>query len=288
VNVFAPAAGRAEPGEVERYAAALEPVFRTAGVEPGEPVFDDDGFEEKVRLLGDDPPGVVSFTFGCPPRAVIESLRAAGADVWVTVTTPEDASAAAAAGATGLVVQGTEAGGHRGSWVDGPTTGDLSVLALLQLAGARTDLPMIAAGGIATGGAVAAVLVAGAAAAQVGTAFMRCPEAGTSRVHREALAARRRTALTRAFTGRSARGIENEMMREYGGQAPRAYPEVHHVTAPLRAHGRRVGDAEIVNLWAGQTYELAEELPAAEVLSKLHREARAALKRALERPGWTL
>jgi nitronate monooxygenase len=148
---------------------------------------------------------------------------------------------------------------------------------------AATDLPLVAAGGIADGRGVAAVLAAGAAAAQLGTAFLRCPEAGTATVHREALARPGATALTRAFSGRLARGIVNRFMVEHSAEAPSAYPEVHHLTTPLRAHGRATGDGDVVNLWAGQAHELAPELPAGELVAVLARDARAALADAARR-----
>lgn len=229
VNVFAPVIGPADREHVARFAAELQAEANRVGIELGQPRFDDDGFEDKVRILRDDPAAVVSFTFGCPPTEVISSLKTAGSEVWVTVTDVEEARVAEAAGASGLVVQGNEAGGHRGSFVDRAATNDYSLLALLQLVGACTKIPLVAAGGIATGGAIAAVLAAGAAAAQLGTAFMRCAEAATSAVHREALASSRPTALTRVFTGRLARGVINRFMQEYAPQAPIAYPEVHHL-----------------------------------------------------------
>jgi nitronate monooxygenase len=147
------------------------------------------------------------------------------------------------------------------------------------------DVPLVATGGIATWRSVAAVLAAGAAAAQIGTALMRCPEAGTSAPHRAALATSRPTGLTRAFSGRLARGIVNRMQAEHSAAAPLAYPEVHHITAPLRAHGRKAGDADVINLWAGQAHELAEERPAAEVVARLAADAREALAQAAERLG---
>ena len=184
-------------------------------------------------------------------------------------------------------MQGIEAGGHRASFVDAEGAGDYGLLALLQLVGAHVDLPLVASGAIASGGALAAVLSAGAQAAQIGTAFMRCPEAGTAPAHRAALAADTPTRLTRAFTGRQARGIVNRFLREHSADAPLAYPEIHHVTAPLRAAGRAAGDADMINLWAGQAHELAREVPAAEVVAALAAEARERLdaaRRALERP----
>jgi nitronate monooxygenase len=285
VNLFAPTGTPAEPELVRRYAEALRPLAERAGVALGEPRFDDDGFDAKLALLLENPPGVVSFTFGCPPAETIARVRGAGSAVWVTVTDPDEAEEAVAAGADAVVVQGVEAGGHRGSFVDRADRVDYGLLALLALVRARVGVPLVATGGIATGRGVAAVLTAGAAAAQIGTAFMRAPEAGTSPPHREALGSARPTGLTRAFSGRLARGIVNRFQAEHSAAAPLAYPEVHHVTAPLRAHGRNAGDADVINLWAGQAHALAEERPAAEIVARLAEEARAAAAQVAERLG---
>ena len=199
--------------------------------------------------------------------------------MWVTVTTADEAVAATDAGADALVVQGVEAGGHRGS-TDVAAPGDAGLLALLQLVRAVTDRPLIATGGIATGHGVAAVLAAGASAAQLGTAFMLTPEAGTSEAHREAFGRTAPTRITRAFTGRYARGIENRFMREHEGEAPLGYPEVHNLTAPLRVAARERGDADGFHVWAGQAYPLAEPVPAGELVRRLADEAREALRSA--------
>jgi nitronate monooxygenase len=282
VNVFMPPDAAAEPEAVEAYARRLAPLAEQAGVELGEPRFNDDEFEAKCSLLAGDPPAVVSFTFGCPEQALVDELRGAGAEVWVTVTDAEEAVAAARAGADALVVQGAEAGGHRGSFIDRPGRVDYGLLALLQLVREEVELPLIASGGIATGAGVAAVLAADAAAAQVGTAFMLCPEAATSSAHKQALASARSTGLTRAFSGRLARGIVNRLQDEHSAAAPFAYPQVNHLTSPLRAHGRKVGDEDVINLWAGETHALAVVRPAAEVVAKLDDEARRALRAAAD------
>jgi nitronate monooxygenase len=283
VNLFAPPHHPAAAEAVEAYVRRLQPLAERAGVALGEPKFDDDDFEAKIRALVEDPPAVVSFTFGCPPRDLVAALSAAGADVWVTVTEVEEARVAAQVGASALVVQGVEAGGHRGSFADRPDRVDYGLMALLQLVDREVDLPLVASGGIATGAGVAAALAGGAAAAQLGTAFMLCPEAATSPAHRQALASERPTGLTRAFSGRLARGIVNRLQAEHGAAAPIAYPEVHHVTSPLRAHGREVGDPDLINLWAGEAHQLAEERPAAELVEQLAAEAREALSRAQRR-----
>jgi nitronate monooxygenase len=268
VNLFAPPGVPGNPDELARYAERLSGEAERRGVALGEPRNDDDGWEEKLALCVAERVPLVSFTFGCPDAGVLRRLREAGCATWVTVTTPEEAATASRAGADGLVVQGVEAGGHRGSF-DPSRPGELGLLALLQLVRAETDLPLVATGGIADRAGVAAVLAAGASAAQLGTAFLLTPEAGTADAHRRALRGSERTVLTRAFTGRPARGIENRFIREHEAAAPLAYPEVHHLTAPLRAAARAAGDPDGLHLWAGETYELARELPAAELVRAL-------------------
>jgi nitronate monooxygenase len=278
VNVFVPGA----PAPAEAYEGFVEGLRQTAdraGAPVGEPRFDDDAWEAKLELLAADPPAVVSFTFGCPPPDVVARLRDAGSEVWVTVTSADEAIEAAATGADAVIAQGSEAGGHRASFSDRPDLPLYALLPLVQLVAARTELPVVASGGIATGRALAAVLCAGAAAAQIGTAFMLCPEAGTPRVLRDALGSPAATGLTRAFTGRLARGIRNRFMAEHE-DAPIAYPEVHYATAPLRQAGRESGEPDVVNLWAGEAHELARAVPAADLVRQLAREARDAVDEA--------
>lgn len=286
IGVFVPTPAAPDADDataaLERYAGTLSEEAEHAGVALGTPRHDDDDWADKLELLAAERPAVASFTFGCPPPDAIVTLQRAGVAVWVTVTTVAEARAAQAAGADALVVQGVEAGGHRGTFDDGPA-GHVGLLALLQLVDEAVDLPLVATGGIATGRGVGAVLAGGAAAAQLGTAFMRTPEAGTAPVHRTALARDDETALTRAFTGRTARGIVNRFLREHGDDAPDAYPAVHHLTAPVRAAGRERGDAEVLNLWAGQAHVLARDVPAGELVARLDAEARAALREAAER-----
>ena len=279
VNLFAPGPRVGDPDALAAYAETLRGEAELYGVELGEPRHDDDGWEEKLALVSAERVPVVSVTFGCPSPAEVSALHDAGCALWVTVTTPGEAELAASAGPDALVVQGVEAGGHRGSFDEG-APGELGLLALLELVRAATELPLVATGGIATGRGVAAALAAGAKAAQLGTAFMLTPEAATSPAHREALPGSAPTALTRAFTGRAARGIVNRFMREHEPDAPGGYPEVHHLTAPLRAAARAQGDPDGFHLWAGQAHSLARELPAAELVRALAAETREALRSA--------
>ncbi|MGY1590630.1 nitronate monooxygenase [Geodermatophilus sp. SYSU D00708] len=284
VNVFAPVPERPEESaRVPAYAESIADRAARLGVSPGTPAHTDDGFAAKVDLLRELRPAVVSFAFGLPPAAAFDALHDAGLPVWVTVTSPEDAAAATAAGADGLVVQGWEAGGHRGGLSD-EEPAQLGLLPLLTLVRRVSPLPLVAAGGIADGAGVAAVLAAGAALAQLGTAFLPTPEAGTAPVHAAALAEARPTAVTRAFTGRRARALVNDAVRDLGDTAPAAYPEVHLLTAPVRAAARAAGEVEELHLWAGQSAALAEAVPAGELVRRLAAEARDALDRA-PRPG---
>src|SRR3712207_2601143 len=252
VNLFHPQPA-VDPEATATYARALGREAERGGVDLGEPGSDDDDWTAKVEVLAASPVDVVSVTFGCPAPEEMARLKTAAGEVWVTVTSVDEARRAREAGADGLVVQGVEAGGHRGGFSD--ETERLGLLPLLQLVREATSAPLVATGGIMTGAGLAAVLAAGARAGALGTAFLRCPEAGTSAVHRDALArADRSTALTRAFTGRYARGIRNRFLDAYTSTAPAAYPRVHYLTAPLRAYGRRTGDPEVVNLWAGEAY----------------------------------
>ncbi len=279
VNVFVPGPP-GETGALGRYAAELAGDARRRDVALGEPRTDDDAWREKVALLAEERVPVVSTTFGLPSAGAVAALHDAGCTVLVTVTSPAEAVAARDAGADALVVQGVEAGGHRGGPADRDGEGEYGLLALLRLVARAVDLPLVAAGGIADGAAVAAVLVAGAEAAQLGTAFLRCPEAGTAPAHRAALRGPGPTALTRAFTGRRARALVNRFVAEHSAGAPAAYPHVHHLTAPLRAAARRAGDPDGLALWAGQAHPLAEEVPAADLVRRLDDEARAAVERA--------
>lgn len=283
VNLFVPGRGEVDDRAVRTYLEQLREEAARYGVDPGEPRDDDDEWDAKLAVLEREHVPVVSFTFGCPPAETIAALREAGSEVWVTVTDVPEARIATEAGADALVLQGVEAGGHRASFNDRDDAEGLSTLVLLRLVRADSALPLVATGGITDGAALAAVLAAGAAAAQIGTGFLRAREAGTHPAHRAALAAQTPTALTRAFTGRLARGLLNRFLVEHSAAAPAAYPHVHHATAPVRAAARERGDADGFNLWAGQAHHLAPDAPAAEIVRTLARDAQAALEAATAR-----
>ncbi|GAA2499577.1 nitronate monooxygenase [Streptomyces longisporus] len=285
VNLFMPQPEYADPGAVEIYAHQLAGEAGWYETELGDPDSGrDDAYDSKVAVLLDNPVPVVSFHFGVPSREVLDSLRRAGTFTLVTATTPEEALAVQLAGADAVIVQGVEAGGHQGTHRDNPEadgTG-IGLLSLVAQVRETVSIPIVAAGGIMRGGQIAAVLAAGASAAQLGTAFLATPESGANAVHKQALTNPLfvRTELTRAFSGRPARGLVNRFLREHGPYAPAAYPEVHHLTAPLRKKAAASGDAQGMALWAGQGHRMARELPAGQLVEVLAAEidvARTAL-----------
>ncbi len=271
VNVFVPGAPAPDPEAVRDYVAGLAAEAGALSVQAGEPDWNDDDWDAKVAALLDHPPPVVSFTFGCPEAGVIAVLRTAGSAVWVTVTEPGEAVLAAGRGADGLCVQAASAGAHRGTFSDGPRDApDHPLPRLLHDVAQVTGLPLVAAGGIMNSRDAAAALAAGAVAVQCGTAFLRCPESGAHPLHKAALAdpAYTQTAVTRAFSGRAARGLVNRFMLDHPG-APPGYPEINNATRPLRAAAAAVGDSGGMSLYAGEGFRAATARPAAEVVAYL-------------------
>ncbi|MFE4669908.1 nitronate monooxygenase [Streptomyces sp. NPDC056716] len=274
VNLFMPQPDTADPAAVDVYAHQLAGEAAWYEAELGDPESGrDDGYDAKLAVLLDNPVPVVSFHFGVPTPEVLESLRRVGTLTLVTVTTPEEALAAQRAGADAVIAQGVEAGGHQGTHRDIPENdgSGLGLLSLVAQVREAVALPVVAAGGIMRGSQIAAVLAAGAQAAQLGTAFLITPESGANPLHKRALTDPLfgRTQLTRAFSGRPARGLVNRFLREHGPYAPSAYPEIHHLTAPLRKAAAKAGDAQGMALWAGQGHRLAREMPAAQLVEVL-------------------
>lgn len=265
VNLFVVPVRAIDEAAIATYARELSADARRYDVQLGEPRFDDDQLDAKLAEVVKAQAPVVSTTFALPPDDLVAAVHGYGGEVWATVTSAEEATAAARAGADVLVLQGAEAGGHRGSWDDADAP-DLSLHDLLRSVDVR--LPLVAAGGIADARDTARALELGAAYVQAGTAFLLAPEAGTSSPHRLALETPGETDTTRAFTGRRARGIANGFMRAHAG-APQGYPHIHYLTAPLRAAARAAGDADTINLWAGVNYRRTEALPASETVARL-------------------
>lgn len=284
VNLFVPAmansyaavrgrlVGADRARAVSSYRERLEKDARELGVELPEARPDDsDDWDRKVDLVVGERVPVVSFTFGLPSADVVHEIQRSGTEVVATVTDVDEALAAAAVEVDGLCVQGTAAGGHRGTLDEAkdPCTDDL--VELVRVVRGAVDLPIVAAGGIGTSERAAQVLAAGAEAVQVGTLLLLTPEAGTHLVHRRALTdpAFTETAVTRAFSGRWARSLVNDFVRAHDGHAPAAYPEVNQVAGVIRRASAAGEDPSRFALWAGTAWREARPAPAEVVVRDL-------------------
>lgn len=228
---------------------------------------------EAADVLEPFRPPIVSFHFGLPSPELVTRVRNWGAKVLCSATTVDEARWLEARGVDVIIAQGFEAGGHRGMFLTDDLTTQVGTLALVRQVVAAVKTPVVAAGGIADAQGVRAALELGSVAVQVGTAYLLCPEAGTSEVHRSALksATARHTALTNIFTGRPARAIFNRFMREMGpihAAAP-AFPLAAATVAPLRTHSEKLGSGDFSPLWSGQNATGAKEIPAAELTREL-------------------
>lgn len=275
VNLFVPEwreddASRAEIRRVDAYREALAGWASEFGVELPHPHPDDHDWDAKLDWLEAHPVPVVSFTFGTPPEEVVQRLRTVGTAVWASVTSVSDAVVAASRGVDALVVQSTDAGGHRATshCIDMPN--DHGTVALVAAVRWVLDLPVVAAGGIMEAADVEDAFLAGASAVQCGTAFLLTPEAGTAAAVRQAYTdpAFTETVVTRAFTGRPARSLVNRWTTAFP-DAPAFYPAVHQVTAPLRAAALAAGEPQRAHLWAGTGWRQARAEPAGDVVRRL-------------------
>lgn len=260
-----------EPGEEREtlWRAALRPYYAELGIDPNAVAAAparSPFSHEAADVLSEFRPPVVSFHFGLPSEDLLARVRGWGAKILSSATTVEEARWLEARGGDAVIAQGLEAGGHRGLFLSEDLHTQVGTFALVpQIVGA-VKIPVIAAGGIADAQGVAAALALGAAGVQVGTAYLLCPEATTSPVHRAALQsdAARVTALTNLFTGRPARGILNRLMRELGPMSAAAptFPLAASAIAPLRARAESRGSGDFSPLWAGQNTTGCKEISA--------------------------
>jgi len=273
VNLFVPQPSVADWVQLDYYAEELEEIADYYQVAVGHPEFGgDDDWERKLEVVADVRPELVSFTFGVPAPDVIGRLGALGLLVMVTVTSAYEAGVAIAAGADSLVVQGPDAGGHRGTFAPDMDPGTESLHELIdRIHRAHREVPIIAAGGLGTAGDVAGALRRGAVAAQVGTALLLSEEAGTNPAHRTAMKNQLfgKTIVSRAFSGRYARGLENEFVRMLDTVAPLGYPEVNQMTLPIREAAAAMEDPNGMTLWAGTAFREARPGPVADIIAGL-------------------
>ena len=276
VNFFCHAPPAASAEREANWRAALAPYYREFGIDPatipagpGRAPFT----KEAADALEPFRPAVVSFHFGLPSPELVARVKKWGSKVLASATTVDEARWLEARGADAVIAQGIEAGGHRGHFLSHDLTAQPGTFALVPQIVRAVKVPVIAAGGIADERGVAAAMALGAAGVQVGTAYLLCPEATTSRVHRAALKseAARHTALTNVFTGRPARGIVNRVMRELGplSEAAPEFPLATSGIAPLRAKAEAQGSGDFSPLWSGQNASGCREIGAAELTRAL-------------------
>jgi nitronate monooxygenase len=276
LNFFCHAQPVPDPERERTWRKTLAPYYRELGLDPsdipsraGRASFD----AELVETLAPFRPAIVSFHFGLPSVDLLARVRTWGSTILSSATTVAEARWLEERGVDAIIAQGLEAGGHRGMFLSNDLTTQSGTLALVRQIVAAVRVPVIAAGGIADAAGVAAAMALGASGVQVGTAYLLCPEATTSAVHRAALAgdAARHTAITNVFTGRPARGIVNRLIREVGPMSAEApdFPLAAAAVAPLRAHAESRGSGDYSPMWAGQNTSGCGKIPAADITRAL-------------------
>ena len=283
VNLFAPTDDPDNPGDTTAIMEFLAGWHAQFGLPaPQLPTRAAEPFRETIDLLLEVRPPVVSFTFGLLPADVMRELKSRGIFVIGTATTVNEAKLLADSGVDAVVAQGAEAGGHRGSFAAARGFGAVGLMSLVPQMADAVRIPVIASGGIMDGRGIAAALALGAAAVQMGTAFLGTRESGAPACYKQRVLAStdESTMFTQAFSGRTARGIENRFIQEMhrAGIRPLPYPWQNAMTRPLRKAGSAAGDAEVLSLWAGQGSAMAVEQSVQELIDSLEN----GLRRALE------
>ena len=286
LNYFVHAEPLADAAQTARLQARLAAWYAQlgAGAPPAPtaplPIFDREALEHLLAVR----PAVASFHFGLPKPADVAAIKAAGIKLIASATTPQEARALEAGGVDAVIAQGWEAGGHRGTFAPPYGEGQIGTMALVPQVADAVGVPVIAAGGIADGRGIAAALMLGASAVQLGTAFLSCPEASVHPLHRQALTeGARATIVTAAFTGRPARALANRYAGELAAAEADilAFPLQASQTWPLALAAAARGSSEFMAMWAGQAYRLGRAMPAAELVATLVREATARLAAAV-------
>jgi nitronate monooxygenase len=264
----------------------LAPYYRELGIDPSAPVPSsnrapfDAAFCEAVEEIK---PAVVSFHYGLPSAKLVARVKAAGCRVMCSATTPAEAVALERAGVDAVIAQGTEAGGHRGMFLTDDLATQVGTFALVPQVADAVRVPVIAAGGVADARGIAAAFALGAAGVQIGTAYLRCPEAKISAPYRAALASAgaNSSVLTNVMSGRPARAVVNRLIREVGPISDLApeFPLAAGALAPLRAKAEAAGSGDFSPMWCGQGAALGRDLPAGEMTKALAAEAQALLRR---------
>jgi len=282
LNFFVHRSPQTNPAATAQMRAKLAPYFDEYGLGPVPdpkdpfPTFD----AEQLDLVLELRPRVVSFHFGLPETAAVRRLKGAGCIILSSATTVAEARSLKANGAEVIIAQGFEAGGHRGSFTDSAGTGMVGTMALVPQIVDAVNVPVIAAGGIADGRGIAAAFALGASGVQMGTAFLGCPEATISPLHRARLRAATDdgTELTRVFTGRPARAMRNRFVTEMADTEPLEFPLQASLVGPLWRLPDETTRADFMPVWAGQAAPLLRELPAAQLIEELVAEAQSIIR----------
>ena len=286
INLFAPTAP-AHAADVEAARARLAPYYAEFGLAVPAQGTSEDRFAAQLDAALDSAATALSFTFGIPPAAQLASIKARGKVLIGTATTVAEAIALRDAGFDAIVAQGSEAGGHRGTFLGSFEDSMIGTIALVPQVADATGAPVIASGGIADGRGIAAALALGAGAVQLGTAFLTCAEAGIVEEYKHAVLRSREdaTRITRAFSGRPARGLANRMLRELDepGTPIAPFPIQNALTRPLRDAAAKHGRIEFLNLWCGQAPRLTRSQTAAQLVRRLVDETSAAIGRCAAR-----
>lgn len=286
VNLFAHGGAPPPAPSVEETARARAFVapFRAEVGLTGEPALPaPPSFRDQLAVILEESVPIFSVTSGSLAPEDVQALRQRGTVVIGTATTPDEARSLVAAGMQAVVVQSSEAAGHRGTFASPPEKALVGMMALLPRVADAVNVPVVAAGGIMDGRGIAAALALGAQGAQLGTAFLACPESGASPAYKAAVLAARSggdpTVLTRAFSGRLARALSNRFTEAASAAAILPYPQQNALTGELRQAAAKAGKADLLSLWAGQAVALARSRPARDLVQELVADTRVVIER---------
>ena len=272
INLFAPSTENPAPRDPSATLARLARYFAELGLPaPSAPQSTGVAFDEQLTAALDSGASAFSFTFGLLPTSAVQAIKARGMYLIGTATTVDEAIALEQSGVDAVVAQGSEAGGHRGTFQGDFAAGMIGTISLVPQVVDAVHIPVIASGGIMDGRGIVAALALGASAVQMGTAFLTCTEAGIPDAYKQAIlnAHEDQTRITRAFSGRPARGILNRFMAEIGEDVILPFPQQNAITRPLRTAAAKQGRAEFLSLWAGQGLRLARPQSAQDLIAHL-------------------
>jgi len=274
VNLFAGGWAKPQQFDAAPMLAILAKIHERLGLPiPTSPTPSEDPFPAQLEVVLDARPAIFSFTFGIPDRDAMSRLKSRGIVILGTATTVEEAKQLEQAGVDAVVAQGSEAGAHRGTFAAPFESSMVPTLDLVRACAAAINRPIIATGGLMDGRDIAAAIESGASAAQLGTAFLTCPESGASETHKRAILAAKTdtTVVTRAFSGRPARGLKNGFIAKLDGREDSIlpYPLQNALTRPMRTAAGQLGIPDYLSLWAGQGVARSRSMPAGDLVARL-------------------